>query len=81
MTVLVLIFVTCPFVSRVTESIHVNVPPCDGDAVDVVSADFVIVGCWVKNVDPLVAVTLPFANEIDVTALPVPVTSDDILPK
>jgi hypothetical protein len=44
--VAVLTFVVWPFESRVTDVIAVNVPPCANcEGVEVVSADFVIVGC------------------------------------
>jgi RNA-splicing ligase RtcB len=45
----------------------------DVDSVVRVSDSTGIVGCCVKNVDPLVNVSLLFVNETDVIALPLPV--------
>ena len=79
-TVFVLIFVTCPFVSRVTLSIAVNVSPYVGDTVEVVSVDFEIVGCSVKNVNPFAAAIFPFPSSvIDVTAFPDPLRMTDVI--
>ena len=70
-TVFVFIFVTWPLASRVMESTTVNVPPCAGDAVDVVSVDFVIVGC-----DDAIDIFALVASAVTVTFEPATISSD-----